>query len=257
MDFLDIYTIAERDIELVNPTSPEKILLVGKMLGLAPGMKVIDFGAGYAEPMILWAKEFGIAGVGIEFREACCKRAQKKISALGLDDRLQMIHKDASKYNFRKGAYDVAVCIGASFIWNGFGPTVRKLVQAVRPGGKIAVGEPYWLKTPAPREYVKRLEGYTMYTEHELLGLARAGKYDFDTIVRSSLDDWDRYETGNWHGLQKWLEENPRHPDRKQVIDWLHKNQEEYIRWGREYLGWAIYVMCPLAQVKATGPKSR
>lgn len=257
MDFLDIFTIAERDIELINPTSTEKIIQVGKMLGLAPGMKVIDFGAGYAEPLILWAKEFGISGVGIEFREACCKRAMKKIADHGLGDRIVVVHKDASKYNFRKGAHDVAVCIGASFIWNGFGPTVRKLVQAVRPGGKIAVGEPYWLKTPAPKEYVKRLEGYTMHTEHELLGLARAGRYDFDTIVRSSLDDWDRYETGNWHGLQKWLEENPRHPDRKQVIDWLHKNQEEYIRWGREYLGWAIYIMCPLAQVRATGPKSR
>lgn len=257
MDFLDLYTIAERDIELVNPTSSEKITLVGKMLGLAPGMKVIDFGAGYAEPLILWAKEFGITGVGIEFREACCKRARKKISRQGLVDSLQMIHKDASKYRFRKGAFDVGVCIGASFIWNGFGPTVRKLVQAVRPGGNIAVGEPYWLKTPAPGEYVTRLEGYTISTEHELHRMARAEGYDFDTIVRSSLDDWDRYETGNWHGLQKWLQENPRHPDRKQVIDWLGKNQEEYLRWGREYLGWAIYVMCPLAQLKATGPKSR
>jgi SAM-dependent methyltransferase len=257
MDFLDLYTIAERDIELVNPTSPEKIALVGKMLGLAPGMKVIDFGAGYAEAMILWAKNFGITGVGIEFREACCIRARKKISGHGLVDRLQMMNKDASKYNFRKGAYDVAVCIGASFIWGGFGPTVRKLAEAVRPGGRIAVGEPYWLKTPPPKEYVKRLEGYRMYTEQKLHGLARAEKYDFDTIVRSSPDDWDRYETGNWHGLQKWLEENPRHPDRRQVMDWLHKNQLEYLRWGREYLGWAIYVMCPLAQVKATGPKSR
>jgi hypothetical protein len=39
MDPLDLYTIAERDIELVNPMSPEKILLVGKMLGMAPGKR--------------------------------------------------------------------------------------------------------------------------------------------------------------------------------------------------------------------------
>jgi SAM-dependent methyltransferase len=248
MDFLDLYTIAERDIELVNPTSPEKIVWVGKMLGLVPGMKVIDFGAGYAEPLILWAKNFGISGVGVEFREACCIRARKKISRHGLDDRLQMISKDASKHRFRKGAYNVAVCIGASFIWNGFGPTVRKLKEAVRPGGKIAVGEPYWNKTPAPKEYIKRLEGFTISTEHELLGMARAEGYDIDTIVRSSPDDWDRYETGNWHGLQEWLEENPHHPDRTQVIGWLRKNQEEYLRWGREYLGWGIYLMRPLAK---------
>lgn len=248
MDFLDLYTIAERDIELVNPTSSEKITLVGKMLGLAPGMKVIDFGAGYAEPLILWAKEFGITGVGIEFREACCKRARKKISRQGLVDSLQMIHKDASKYRFRKGAYDVAICLGASFIWGGFGPTLENLKTAVRPGGKLAIGEPYWNKLPAPREYIKRMDDYKIFTEHELLELARSQGYDFEYVVRSSPDDWDRYETGNWYGLQKWLEENPRHADRRQVIDWLRKNQEEYLRWGREYLGWAIYLMRPTAK---------
>ncbi len=246
MDFLDLYTIAERDLELVNPTSSEKIILAGKMLGMGPGKTVIDFGSGYAEPLILWAQKFGITGVGIELRKACCERAQKKIAERGLGDRLEIVHEDASKYKFQKGAYDFAVCIGASFIWNGFGPTLRKLKQAVRPGGKIAIGEPYWNKTPAPREYIRRLEGYTTFTEHGLLKLARAEKYDFEYIVRTSLDDWDRYETGNWHGLHKWLDENRGHPDRQQVIDWLHKNQEEYLRWGREYLGWAIYLMRPL-----------
>ncbi len=180
MDFLDMYTIAERDIELVNPTSPEKILLVGKMLGLAPGMKVIDFGAGYAEPLILWAKEFGITGVGIEFREACCKRARKKISGQGLEGSLQMIHKDASKYDFRKGAYDAAVCIGASFIWNGFGPTVRKLKEAVRPGGKMAVGEPYWNRTEVaagnPRSLPDRDRGEQGYDAKCAATRAGAGR---------------------------------------------------------------------------------
>ncbi len=246
MDFLDLYTIAERDLELVYPTSTEKIILAGKMLGMGPGKTVIDFGSGYAEPLVIWAENFGISGVGIEFRKACCERARKKIAGRGLADRLEIVHKDASKYGFQKGGYDLAVCLGASFIWNGFGPTLRKLKQAVRPGGKIAIGEPYWNRLPAPREYIKRLEGYSIFTEHELLGLARKEGYDFEYIVRTSLDDWDRYETGNWYGLHKWLAENRRHPDQKQVIAWLRKNQEEYLRWGREYLGWAIYLMRPV-----------
>ena len=245
VDPMDLYTIAERDIELVNPMSPEKVLLVGKMLGMAPGKTVIDFGAGYAEPLSLWAGEFGISGVGIELRKACCERARRKIAQKQLSDRLRIVHADASKYKFKRGGHDIAVCLGASFIWGGFGPTVRKLVRAVLPGGKIAVGEPHWNKTPAPREYLKRFEGYSFFTEHELLRLARLEGYDFECIVRSSLDDWDRYETGNWRGLHLWLEENPGHPDRKQVIGWLQKNQEEYLRWGREYLGWAIYIMRP------------
>jgi len=187
----------------------------------------------------------GITGTGIELRKACCERARKKIAEQGLGTKLDIVHMDASKYRFKKGASDIAVCVGASFIWGGFGPALRNLKRAVRPGGKIAIGEPYWNKLPAPKEYLKRLEGHPFYTEHELLGLARSEGYDFEYIVRSSLDDWDRYETGNWRGLHLWLAENQRHPDRKQVIDWLHKNQEEYLRWGREYLGWAVYIMRP------------
>ena len=247
MDDLDLYTIGERDIELVNPTSPEKIILVGKMLGMGPGKTVIDFGAGYAEPLIIWAEHFGISGVGVELREACCERARKKITARGLGARLKIVQADGSKYKL-KDTYDFAVCVGASFIWGGFGPTVRNLKKAVRPGGKIAVGEPYWNSLPAPKAYVKRMGDYKIYTEQELVELARKEDYDFEYIVRSNLDDWDRYETGNWYGHQKWLEENPHHPDRKQVIDWLHKNQEEYLRWGRQYLGWAVYLMRPLAK---------
>src|SRR5512137_1694764 len=101
MDYLDLYTIAERDIELVNPTSTEKIILVGKMLGMGPGKKVIDFGSGYAEPLILWAEQFGIKGLGVELREACCKRARKKISDRGLGDRLKIVQADGSKYKLK------------------------------------------------------------------------------------------------------------------------------------------------------------
>lgn len=51
-----------------------------------------------------------------------------------------------------------------------------------------------------------------------------------------------RYEADNWYGLIRWLEENPEH---QEVIDHLHKTQDEYLRYIREYMGWAIYVLNP------------
>ena len=61
----------------------------------------------------------------------------------------------------------------------------------------------------------------------------------------SRRDDWDRYEAGNWHGLVRWLEENPAHPERGTVIEHLHRVQDEYLAYGREYMGWAMYVLVP------------
>ena len=60
-----------------------------------------------------------------------------------------------------------------------------------------------------------------------------------------SRDDWDRYESGNWVGLLRWIEENRNHPERQAVIDRLHNSQDEYFRYGRQYFGWAIYVLDP------------
>ena len=82
-------------------------------------------------------------------------------------------------------------------------------------------------------------------SEYELVKVAREEGFDFQHMVRASHDDWDRYEAGNWYGLAKWIEENPDHPERQEVIDHLHKVQDEYLRWGREYCGWAVYTLTP------------
>jgi hypothetical protein len=34
MNFLGLKNISERELELINPTSPEKVLTVGRVLGL-------------------------------------------------------------------------------------------------------------------------------------------------------------------------------------------------------------------------------
>ncbi|MCX6019736.1 MAG: class I SAM-dependent methyltransferase, partial [Chloroflexi bacterium] len=60
MDFLSLKNISERYLEIINPTSREKLLRVGRVAGLQPGQRVIDFGCGYGGVLSLWAQEFGI-----------------------------------------------------------------------------------------------------------------------------------------------------------------------------------------------------
>ena len=47
------------------------------------------------------------------------------------------------------------------------------------------------------------------------------------------------------NGLIRWLEANPNHAEREDVVRHLHKIQEEYLSFGREYMGWAMYVLAP------------
>ena len=243
MHFYDLYTIAERNLELINPTSPEKIVTLGKYLRLNENSRIIDYGCGYAEPLILWAENFGIQGVGIEVREPVCERAVKKLKDRGLDDRIEIVCAKGAEYKFEAHSFDVATCIGASFIWDGYESTVKALKKAVKKDGRIGIGEPYWASSNVPPEYAKQLS--VILSEYDLLRIARAEGYDVEYIVRANLDEWDRYEAENYHGLVQWIEENPDHPEFEEVVAWLHKTQDDYFKYGREYLGWAMYALAP------------
>jgi ubiquinone/menaquinone biosynthesis C-methylase UbiE len=240
MNFFDLKNISERYMELVNPTTPEKIVRVGKLLGLKPGARVIDFGCGFGEGLALWAEQYGIGGVGIDIREHACERARQKMIERGFADRIEIVCMDAAQYRFAEHTFDAAACIGATFIWSDYRSALRALSRAIRPGGKLAVGEAYWRTSRVPPEFAQREK---FETEAALIRNVRTEGFELEYIVRASENDWDRYESDNWYGLIRWLEANPNHPERAEVINHLHASQDEYFRYGREYLGWAIQVL--------------
>lgn len=243
MEWYEFYDIAERYMELINPTSPEKVIAAGKHLGMKPGSRIIDFGCGFAEPLVLWAENFGITGVGVDMRPHAVERARQKLIDRGLADKIEIVQAKGAEYKFEKHSFDFAICLGASFIWQGFQPTIKAMKEAVKPGGRLLIGEPYLLKEGAPAELTGDEK---VYTEPELLKMANDEGFDIGYMIRSNDDDWARYEACNWEGLIAWLEENPDHPDKQAVIDWFRKIQDEHFRFGREYLGFAIYILHPV-----------
>jgi protein-L-isoaspartate O-methyltransferase len=244
LDKFKLYDIAEQYMELINPFSSEKIITIGKFLNLKKDDRIIEFGSGFAEILVLWAESFGTKGIGIDIREHACERAQKKITERNLNDRIRIECIDGSKFKYEKGSFDVAACIGASFIWGGFRETILGMKDAIHPKGKLVIGEPYWITEPVPEEYLNKNEG--IYTEIELLKIAREEGFDIEYMVRANNDDWDRYEASNWYSLSRWIEENQDHPDLQQVIDWYHEIQDDYLKYGREYCGWAVYILNPI-----------
>ncbi len=105
MNFFDLVNISERYMEPVNPSTPEKVLTVGKVPGLKEGSRVIEFGCGYGEVLALWAKQFGACGTGVDIREHACNRARQKMSKLGLTDRTKIICVNAAEHSFEKQVF--------------------------------------------------------------------------------------------------------------------------------------------------------
>jgi len=244
MDFLELYNISEAYMEIINPFAANKLVTVGKYLRLSEGKKVIDFGCGYGEPMLIWAKEYGIEGVGIDIRPHVCERAVKKIDARGFSDSLEIVCCKGADYKFTPGGFDVATCIGASFVWGGFPQTLAAMKKAIGKTGRLAIGEPYWIHDTVPPEILAKQP--EILRESEILKVIREEGFELEYVVRASDDDWDSYEAGNWYGLIRWLEDNPNHPNRADVLGRLHKSQDEYLGFGRYHFGWAVYIITRL-----------
>lgn len=243
MKFLDLMSISHRYMELLNPSTPEKVLRLGKMLGMKEGTRVIDYGSGCGEPLALWGKEFGITGVGVDISADFCERASQKLRAEGLSDRIDIVCSKGADYRLQNGLFDVATCIGATFVFGGYRETVQALKKAVHPKGRLGIGEVHWASDRVPPEYAQK--ELNARTETELLQVAREEGFELEYVIRASRDDWDRYYSDNWYGLLRWLEENPSHPERQQVFEHLRHSQDGYFLYERPYLGWAMYVLKP------------
>jgi ubiquinone/menaquinone biosynthesis C-methylase UbiE len=244
MDFFDIMSISHRYMEILDPCTPEKIIKLGKMLKLEKGKRIIDFGCGCGEPLTLWAEEFGITGIGIDISADFCERARQKVASKGLSDRIEIVCSNGADYVFEEGVFDAATSVGSTFIFGGFQQAVQALKKAVRPGGRLGIGETHWLSGQVHPEYAQKQ--LTTHTEAELARFTRDEGFELEYIIRASSDDWDRYYSDSWYALINWLEENPSHPDHEQVFNHLRTDQDDYLQFQRQYMGWAMYCLAPV-----------
>jgi len=232
------YAVAERDHELQNPTSAEKIHLLGKRLRLDSDSRVLDMACGKAGPATLLAKAFGCRLVGVERSPEFAETARERVAAAGLGDRVEIVEGDAAAFPVEPGTFDAALCLGASFVWDGLDGTLDALIPAVRAGGHVAVGEPFWRSWPLP-DGVEDL-GYVALRETvakiEDAGLALV------TLIASSEDDWDSYRSQQWRALEEWLTANPDDPDAIAIRERYEAARESYFHHRRTLLGWAIFV---------------
>jgi SAM-dependent methyltransferase len=234
------YVVAERDHEIQNPTSEEKLLLLGERLRLVPESRVLDVASGRGGPALLLAGRFGCSIDGIEIAPEFHAVAVERVAAAGLSDRVSFELGDGAVVPLEDGSYDVALCLGASFVWGGLAGTLDALEPVVREGGHVVVGEPYWRRFPLPDDYEERDHPFTSLDG--TVAIIESGPLRVVSVIASSEDDWDRYETLHWRAAEEWLAANPDDPDAAEIREWHERGKRTYLRHGRDYLGWAIFV---------------
>jgi SAM-dependent methyltransferase len=232
------WEVVERDHDIQNPTSPEKIRLLGDYLRLTSESRVLDIACGKAGPALILASTYGCRIVGVEKRSGFAGEARARIAADGLESLIEVQTADAADLPLVPESWDAALCLGASFVWGTIADAAAALCPSVRRGGFVAIGEPFWRQWPLP-DGVE--EGDYVSLDSTVARFERAG-LTTTGMIGASEDDWDHYESLHWRATEEWLAEHPDDGDADDIRTQHDRFRSDYFHFGRALLGWAIFV---------------
>ena len=244
MDIWKYYDITHKKHIVCNPMNKDKLEGLFSLLDLKPSSTVLDIACGKGEPLVRLAELFNISGAGVDISLYCIKDCKNKKNERIPNSNVKFLEMDGAKYRPENNElFDLVMCIGASWIYNGFKGTINALKKMTKPNGLLIIGEPYWLEEPDD-EYLKmsgmKKDEFNSHYKNIDIG-EKEGLNCIYTLV-SSHDDWDHYETLQWWSAYDYVTANSDDPDNSELLDKINKAKMEYLLYGRDTLGWAIYV---------------
>jgi SAM-dependent methyltransferase len=244
------HEIAEAEHRILNPFTDDKLMLLGEVCRLRAGHRLLDLACGKGEMLCRWADRFGTGGVGVDISEVFLAAARARADELGVAGRVRFVHADAARFLSDPPAgegsarYDVVSCIGATWIGGGLVGTIGLMRAALRRGGLMLVGEPYWTEDPPPA--AQRALGFTAQEVVSLADTAQRASSAGMELVEMVLADagsWDRYVAAQWWTVSAWLRANPDHPEAPGMREFLADSRDSHLAYGRRYLGWGVFVL--------------
>ena len=241
---LRFHEIAETYHRILNPFTEDQLILLGEICRLHPDIKQLDLACGKAEMLCRWAQKYGISGLGVDISSVFLESAKNRAKELNVSDNLTFIQGDAGNYSLAANAYDIVSCIGATWIGNGLTGTIELMKPAVTSNGLLLIGEPYWIEPPPETAYAAMGISKDDYVslDDTLDRLELAGMRLVEMVLANHYG-WDRYEAPRWMAIDDFLRNNPNDPDASALNKWINNNRRAYLKYGRRYFGWGVFVL--------------
>jgi SAM-dependent methyltransferase len=242
VDKWKFYDVTHRYHEVCNPTSRGKLDELVGLLGLNRGSAVLDIACGKAELLTRLAERYEISGTGVDISPYCVMDGQQKLRERVPSAQIEILNMDGAGYSPNQ-PFDLAMCIGASWVYKGHRGTLNALKTMTKPDALILVGEPFWLREPDDAYLAAENLTRDMFgTHYENVRVGEdEGLSPLYTMV-SNQDDWDRYEALQWYAADKYARQNADDPDVSEILTRVARGRMNYLQWGRDTLGWALYM---------------
>ena len=241
---LRYHEIAETYHRILDPFTEDQLMLLGEICRLQPGIKQLDLACGKGEMLCRWAQKFHITGVGIDLSTVFLDAAKKRAAELGVTEKIEFVQGDAGEYEPKKHEYDVVSCIGATWIGNGLTGTLELMKPALKSGGLLLIGEPFWLEPPPEAVYEELGVGKDDFVSlDKTLDRFESAGVRLVEMVLADHRGWDRYEAPRWMAVDDFLRSHPEDPEAKELTAWIDQSRRVYLKYGRRFLGWGVFVL--------------
>jgi SAM-dependent methyltransferase len=245
---LRYYEIAEKNHRILNPFNDEKLILLGDICRLKPGLRQLDLACGKGEMLCRWAEVYGVIGTGVDISSVFIEAARKRAVELEVDSHVFFVQEEASQYPAPADTYDVVSCIGASWIGGGTKGTLELIKSKglkKNPDSLILMGEVFWRANP-PQE---ALDGLGVQPDEWAVGLGgitrmfdESGTRVLEMVLATDYD-WDRYESMHWWAFDEWMRNNPEDPEMESLVEFAEKSRRDYFKFERPLLDWGVFVL--------------
>ncbi len=237
-------TIAHRAHRFGGPLSDTKAAVLVELLGLNAKLQVLDLGCGKANLLAMVLQRWGCTGLGVDVNPHFLAEARRAHFALVAGGRLKLAEQSGDVVMQKAGQFDAVLCLGAAHYLGGMQRLLMELRRCLGRDGVVLIGEAFWSRPPTPA-FLDLIGGRQaqMGTHAENAQRARHAGYDVLYTSTASCDEWDEYE-----GLyaKNVLDFCHQHPDDPEAAAWrarVERWQDGWLRWGRETLGFAYYLV--------------
>ncbi|MCE9619522.1 MAG: class I SAM-dependent methyltransferase [Planctomycetes bacterium] len=248
MDPLKFTTIGHGGMAICNPLGEAALRdALDAIVSRLPtvGARAIDVGCGKAELLLRLMERRKIAAIGVDINPAFLAeaRAQAKLRGCALELRQHSYAEFLAHRNPGDALFDAVLCIGASHAVGSPREAPAILAKLLKPGGSLLLGEGYWRREP-DREYLSALgaarDNFADHAGNQRLG-AEAGLKCVHA-VETSVEDFNRYESNYGGAIDAYVAAHPEDPDGPAMADRIKSWREAYMRWGRDTLGFGLYL---------------
>lgn len=243
---LRFHEIAEASHRILNPLTEDQLMLLGEICQLHSGIRQLDLACGKAEMLCLWARHYGIMGVGVDISEVFLESASARARELEVMERVMLVQGDAADYPEAHHRFDIVSCLGATWIGGGLPGTLALMHPALKDRDSLLlIGEPFWIEEPPDDAYDLITDGdRAMFVSLDgTLDRFEAAGLELVEMVMADHFGWDRYYAQQWMTVNNWLRNNPDDPDADALQDWIAGGRRAYLTYERRYLGWGVFVL--------------